>query len=95
MLLLCSFNAWAEPVYWIDVRTGFEYGLGHIEGAINIPYDEISSRIKSITEDKDAKIHLYCRSGNRSGKALKTLQSLGYTKAINEGGYNEISKRPK
>ncbi len=98
ILLLLMFitgltTAYADEVYWLDVRTGFEYQTGHIDGAINIPHDEIAEEIGSLIQDKNAKIHLYCRSGNRSGKALKVLQQMGYKNAINEGGYNEIKNR--
>lgn len=94
-LVLCGLSAQAEPVNWIDVRTSFEYRLGHIEGAVNIPYDVIGDEISGITSDKNAQIRLYCRSGNRSGKALKTLQQMGYTQATNEGGYSSIIEKTK
>lgn len=80
---------------WIDVRSGFEYGMGHVEGSHNIPYDEIADEIASVTTDKDANIHLYCRSGNRSGKALKTLQELGYVNAHNDGGFSNLQHPAK
>lgn len=75
---------------WIDVRTADEFNAGHIEGAAHIPYEEIALRISEITKDKDATIHLYCRSGNRSGIAQQILQSMGFTNAVNEGGYEML-----
>ena len=65
----------------VDVRTETEYNTKHIRGAINIPYDEISS----IDADKDKEIILYCRSGARAEEAAKELISLGYTKVYNLG----------
>ncbi len=94
-LVLCGLSVQAEPIHWIDVRTSFEYRLGHIEGAVNIPYDVIGDEISRITKDKNAQIRLYCRSGNRSGKALTTLQQMGYTQATNEGGYSSIIEKMK
>jgi len=79
----------------IDVRTPMEYESGHVESAINIPYDVIKDKINEITEDKDAVIKLYCRSGGRSGIAKKALDKLGYKNVINEGGYGELKKRLK
>jgi phage shock protein E len=70
----------------IDNRTLGEYNSGHIDGAILIPFDVIADKIKSVAKSKDAPIALYCRSGNRSGQALKTLESLGYTNVVNYGG---------
>lgn len=58
----------------IDVRTKEEYKEKHIGGAINIPHTEISK----IEYDKDTKIIVYCRSGNRSNMAAEELLSLGY-----------------
>lgn len=91
-LLMVSIHVMADDI-WIDVRTTEEYNSGHIEGAIHIPYEEIASRISEITSDKNATIHLYCRSGRRSGIAEGTLKSLGFTQAINEGGYEDLVKK--
>ena len=76
----------------IDVRTSVEYDSGHIENAINIPYDVIKDKINEITEDKDTLIKLYCRSGRRSGIAKDVLDKLGYKNVTNEGGYEEFKK---
>ncbi len=77
----------------IDVRTDAEFKSGHIKRAINIPFDEIGSRINSVTTEKNREIVLYCRSGRRSGIALKTLKEIGYTRLQNAGGYEQFRKR--
>ncbi len=89
LIMLCSFSVFAEPI-WIDVRTAEEFSTGHVEGAINIPFDVIANDIGAISQDKNAEINLYCRSGGRAGKALRTLEGLGYTQVTNEGGYNDV-----
>lgn len=66
----------------IDVRTGQEYASGYIDGAINIPVENISS----INYDKDTVIILYCASGMRSSNAAETLFDLGYTNVYNLDG---------
>ena len=71
---------------WIDVRTLGEYSQGHVQGAENIPYDEIAEKISTFVEDKDTSIQLYCRSGARASIALKTLKGLGYKNVENRGG---------
>lgn len=74
----------------IDVRTPQEFASGHLNGAINIPHDQIAARIGEVNQDKGDSIVLYCRSGNRSGIATNTLASMGYTKVINGGGYEAM-----
>lgn len=59
----------------VDVRTKEEYEELHIKEAINIPYDEIN---ENTSLDKDKKILVYCKSGNRSKIAYDTLTNLGY-----------------
>lgn len=88
MLIMSSLTQ-ADAI-WIDVRTTDEFNAGHIAGAAHIPYEEIASRISEITTDKNATIHLYCRSGNRSGIAQQTLHAMGFNNALNEGGYEAL-----
>lgn len=78
---------------WIDVRTAEEYNAGHLEGAINIPYDEIEQKIEAVSTDKTADIQLYCRSGRRSGIALETLRGMGYSKVTNAGAYEQLKQK--
>ena len=92
LLLLWGPLALAETL-WIDVRTAEEYKAGHLEGAIHIPYDEIEQKINAIKADKTADIQLYCRSGRRSGIALETLRSMGYSKVTNAGAYEQIKQK--
>ena len=47
--------------------------------------------IFDLTSNFDSEIYLYCRSGNRSGKAKKILDDIGFTNVINAGGKEEAS----
>lgn len=67
----------------IDVRTALEFKMGHVEGAINIPYDEIGQKIVSAVPDKAQRIYVYCRTGRRSEIAQESLEKLGYHNVIN------------
>ena len=75
----------------LDVRTHGEFLEGHIPGAINIDSEDIlaiqdlNQEIKKLP-DKDQKILIYCRSGNRSKKAAAKLAEMGYTRIIEFGG---------
>ena len=66
----------ADNVTLIDVRTQNEYEFMHIKNAINIPVDEIASRISEVDNDKN--LMVYCASGARSKSAIQILNNLGY-----------------
>lgn len=66
----------------LDVRSPAEYAEGHIPGAINIPHDQLSSRLAEIVSHKSKDIVLYCRSGKRVGIAANTLQAAGFSKLL-------------
>ena len=68
-----------ENAMFIDVRTKEEYNEGHIEKAINIPYDEIVDTLATYgTIDVDIPIIVYCKSGGRSSMAAESLKEAGY-----------------
>lgn len=92
-LLFFSPLCWAGEAHWIDVRSAEEYASGHVEGASNIPYTEITARIGEITGDKDDLIYVYCRSGRRSGIAQQALREAGHTNVINLGGLEDARQK--
>lgn len=61
----------------VDVRTPGEFAGGHVEGARNIPVDEIESRLSEIPREKT--VVVYCASGRRSASAAAVLARAGYT----------------
>jgi len=74
----------------IDVREPMELEMdGNIEGAQNIPLGEVEDRKEEILSI-DKPVVLFCRSGNRSGKALDFLQSQGLEDGYNGGGWAEL-----
>ena len=68
----------------VDVRTPEEYAAGHIDGAINIPVQQLAARVSELAP-KDKELVLYCRSGNRSKTAARILEGAGYTKVFDLG----------
>jgi len=74
----------------IDARTAQEYAGGHITGAINIPFDVAVSQFEALNISKNRSIVLYCRSGNRSGRAYQSLTKAGYNNLHNAGGLNDM-----
>ena len=86
-------DAWElikSGVTLIDVRTAGEFGQGHLSGAINIPHDQIAARIDELELKSDDEVVLYCKSGGRSDFAMKHLHSVGFHKAVNAGGYEDL-----
>ena len=73
----------------IDVRTSEEYESGHLDKAQNIDFLNEELFITEIEKfDKSQPIYIYCRSGNRSGKAATLMQELGFQNIYDlEGGY--------
>jgi phage shock protein E len=61
----------------VDVRSPSEFAAGHIDGAVNIPVQELEARLGELTP-KDAPLVVYCRSGHRSGNAARILRSAGF-----------------
>ena len=74
----------------IDVRTPGEYLSGHIDQAINIPHNTITSEIGRHTKDKEDPIVLYCHSGMRSATAKRALLRAGYTNVVNGGSLHAM-----
>lgn len=70
----------------LDVRSPEEYKAGHIPGAINIPHDQMGSRLAEISSHKNKEVVLYCRSGRRVAIAADILQSAGFSKLLHLDG---------
>ncbi len=86
-----AINIMAEEENYIllDVRTEAEYAEKHIPGAINIPNESIGREEIPELPDKEQRILVYCRSGNRSKQASEKLAALGYTNIVEFGGIND------
>jgi rhodanese-related sulfurtransferase len=60
----------------IDVRSPEEFAAGHVPGAVNIPYDQVSGRLSEI--DDQRWVLVYCQSGRRAGIAEGVLAGAGF-----------------
>jgi rhodanese-related sulfurtransferase len=63
----------------LDVRTIQEYKEGHLRDATLIPLSELADNLKKLSNRKEQKIIVYCRSGNRSISASRILVKNGFT----------------
>lgn len=70
----------------IDIRTPQEYGSGKIGNARMIDFYAPDFQSNLAKLPRDAKILIYCRSGNRSGQALGLMESMGFTNVSHLAG---------
>ncbi len=73
----------AKGVQLIDVRTPGEYARGTVDGAINIPVDELRARLDEVGAD----VLVHCQVGLRGYLAARTLAQHGRRARNLDGGY--------
>ena len=74
----------------IDVRENDEFREGHIPAARGIGRGVLEYHIADEVPDTETEIVLYCRGGNRSALAARSLQEMGYAKVLSmSGGFRE------
>ncbi|SDN28409.1 rhodanese-like domain-containing protein [Allokutzneria albata] len=67
----------------LDVREQDEWNAGHAPGALHIPLGELAERLAELPEDGE--LHVVCRMGGRSARAVAFLNQNGWD-AINVAG---------
>lgn len=80
-------------VIFVDVREKEEYEAGHIEGAMNIPFEELENESKRL--QPYSFIILYCHRGNQSLQGVRLLSDMGYRVASLGGGYEGYERITK
>ena len=75
----------AEDAFLLDVRTTGEFDQGHVDGAVNIPIDEIRNRWAELPKDK--LLLVYCLTGIRSYFVCRILLQKGLRARNLSGGY--------
>jgi phage shock protein E len=79
--------------FLVDVRTPQEFAAGSVNGAVNIPLDEVESRIAEFQGKEQ--IVVFCRSGNRSSQAMSILNEHGITNVTNGGSWEDVAEKYK
>jgi rhodanese-related sulfurtransferase len=74
----------AKSGFMLDVRHPVELAVEHVDGAVNIPLDDLRSRINELPKDRE--IHVICRSGQRAYYAARILTQHGFNAKIISGG---------
>lgn len=65
-----------KPMQLIDLRDAESYRQGHIMGAVNIPYEELTDYLDQLPKDRP--LVCYCSRGGQSLLACRDLSRLGY-----------------
>lgn len=74
----------AKGAILLDVRTPGEFAAGHIDGAINIPVQDLGTRLSEL--DKTKATVVYCASGARSSAAMSQMKEGGFVQVYDLGG---------
>ncbi|MFZ4480294.1 MAG: rhodanese-like domain-containing protein [Rhodoferax sp.] len=73
---------------FVDVRSAGEFASANAPGTINIPLQELGSRLREIP--KSSPVVLCCASGTRSGMAKLVLRKNGYLNVHNIGTWSKL-----
>jgi uncharacterized membrane protein YdjX (TVP38/TMEM64 family)/rhodanese-related sulfurtransferase/sulfur relay (sulfurtransferase) complex TusBCD TusD component (DsrE family) len=78
-----------DDITVLDVRAAKNYAgkLGHIDGALNIPLDELPRRLPELEGYRDRPLAVICQTNRMSGKAVRMLRETGFKQAllVNDG----------
>lgn len=85
-------DSFTAPENIIDLRDKYQYLLGHIPNAENIPYVYLIMTPENYL-DKDRIYYLYCEHGEKSRKICIHLQELGYHVIDLVGGYESYQQK--
>jgi rhodanese-related sulfurtransferase len=90
---------WRQPAtLFVDVRAPFDYQVGHVAGAVNLPYEDFEAGLPALLPrcEQAGAVVVYCKSED-CGKSLWSairLRQHGLTQTrIYPGGWNEWSNR--
>jgi rhodanese-related sulfurtransferase len=61
----------------LDVRTPAEFDAGHIQGAINVDFENVNFQSEVKKLDVSKTYFVYCRSGNRSSQSVVIMRNSG------------------
>lgn len=70
----------------LDVRTPAEFAAGHVDGAVNLPVQELDAKWASLGVPAEREVIVYCASGRRSARAKELLTTRGVKTVIDIGG---------
>jgi rhodanese-related sulfurtransferase len=75
----------------VDIRNYYDYSMGHIRGAISVPYYNLLNNYSHYL-NKYSRYYLYCETGEQSLEIVERLNRFGYDTVSIIGGYQEYVK---
>ncbi len=69
----------SNPPTLIDLRTTDEFATGYIQGAVNLPVNEVMKDLTKLPADKAAPVIALCQSGHRGALFMMAMRMMGYT----------------
>ena len=80
-----------QEVIFLDVRSTLEWHMGHVKGAVHIPYEDVAKEVTEAIPDRSVPVVTYCASGGRASYVVESMRKLGYTVVpVVGGGYREL-----
>jgi len=80
------------PKFLLDVRSPTEFAAGHVAEAVNIPIEELRSRLDELPRDQP--ITTYCQVGQRGYLATRLLLQRGFNVVNLTGGFVSYQRDP-
>jgi NADPH-dependent 2,4-dienoyl-CoA reductase/sulfur reductase-like enzyme/rhodanese-related sulfurtransferase len=78
-----------DRIFLLDVRDPIEFKAGHVEGAVNIPLNDLRQRMAEVPKDRP--VWTYCFVGQRSYYAARALSQYGYDIRSLSGGFKTLT----
>lgn len=79
-----------QGAFLVDVRSPGEFALGSVNGAVNIPLDNLQQQFAKFKGKQN--IVVFCRSGNRSSMAKNILTQSGFKNVTDGGTWQNVAK---
>jgi phage shock protein E len=76
---LLSMAAEPDSVFILDVRSPKEFAESHVPGAVNVPHDQVATRLGDLPDPDGRPVVVYCERGGRASRAEAVLMQAGFS----------------
>lgn len=84
-----TYMSYEEMYTLVDVRQPEDFQNGHLEDAVNIPYDRLVRDAALSLKDQGETIYVYGKDEEESCYAAQKLSDMGYTGVAEIGSYSD------